>query len=199
MHQPTDGLAPRALQFAVRVHAGQRRQSDGAPFIKHPLEVARLLRDAGCPEAVVAAGLLHDVLDATDVGAPELSARFGADVAALVEAVTDDSCVEGYRLRKQLLRDHVRFLGGDVALLFAADAISTVREWPERVGRERARMAELASDSRARRYLERHHEMRLEHHQASLAMLQRVVPGHPLVGQLEDELERCLTGAWAWT
>jgi hypothetical protein len=189
--QPIEQLAPRALAFAVQCHAGQRRESDGNPFITHPLEVARLLRDAGCEECVVAAGLLHDTVEDAGVDVAELSARFGDDVAALVDAVTDDSCVESYRLRMQLLRDQVQFAGGDVALLFAADKISKVREWPKRVRRDEARLGDLPSDNRTRRYLARHYEMRLEHYRASLAMLERVAPGHPLVTQLAQELEHC--------
>lgn len=194
MLQSTEQLAPRALAFAVHAHAGQRRESDGDPFIKHPLEVARLLRDAGCEEPVVAAGLLHDTVEDGEIDVAELSARFGDDVAALVDAVTDDSCVEGYRLRMQLLRDQVQFAGGDVALLFAADKISKVREWPKHVRRDQARLGDLPGDNRTRRYLERHYEMRLEHYRASLAMLEHVVPGHPLVRQLAQELERCCRG-----
>ena len=184
-------LAPRALAFAVRCHSGQRRISDGEPFIQHPLEVARLLRDAGCSEAVVAAGLLHDVVENTHVGLGEIAARFGDDVAALVDAVTDHSCIESYRERKQVLRDNVRFLGGDVALLFAADKISKVREWPRHRRREQEQLEELPPHSRARRYLAHHHAMRLEHYRKSLTMLERVAPEHPLVAQLADELEHC--------
>jgi HD domain len=189
----TEPLAPRALEFAVQCHAGHRRDSDGEPFIKHPLEVARLLRDAGCSEVVVAAGLLHDVVDDSDVGVDEISARFGDSVATLVDGVTDDSCVDSYRQRKQFLRDQVRYLGGDVALLFAAEMISQVREWPRHVGREQARLQELPVDSRARRYVEQHRALRLEHYHASLAMLERAIPGHPLVTLLAHELERCST------
>lgn len=191
MPQPTDPLASRALAFAVRCHAGQRRDSDGAPFIEHPLEVARLLRDAGCDEALVVAGLLHHVVEEADVELSELSKRFGNDVAALVDAVTDDSCVEGYQLRKQLLRDQVRFAGGDVALLFAADKLSMVREWSSHARRDQARLQDLPGDSRTRRFLEHHSDMRLEHYRASLAMLEQVVPGHELVMELCKELERC--------
>jgi hypothetical protein len=188
---PASALAPRALAFAVRCHSGQWRESDGQPFINHPLEVARLLRDAGCSEVVIAAGLLHDVVEDGKVTLSELSRRFGEDVAALVQGVTDDSCVASYRQRKQTLRDQVRFVGGDVALLFAADKIAEAREWPRHVGREQARLHELPADNRARRYVEQHREMRLEHYQASLAMLERVAPGHPLVTRLAAELEQC--------
>lgn len=193
MSTPTEQLATRALEYAVKCHAGHRRLSDGEPFIKHPLEVARLLRDAGCSEQVIAAGLLHDVVDDSCVSVGELCAEFGDGVAQLIQGVTDDVCVDGYRERKQMLRDQVRFAGGDVALLFAADSISKVREWPRRVGRDLARLQELPARSRARRFLEQQHEMRLEHYSATLAMLERVVPGHPLVEQLADALDRCST------
>ena len=184
----SDGLASRALEFAVRCHAGCRRESDGEPFILHPLEVARLLRDAGCSEVVVCAGLLHDVVGDGDIGLSELSERFGDDVSALVEAVTADTCVESYRQRKQVQRDNVRFIGGDAALLFAADSIAHVREWPRRAGRQRARLDDLPADSRARRYVEHHQDLCLEHYRASLEILERVAPGHPLVALLADEL-----------
>jgi (p)ppGpp synthase/HD superfamily hydrolase len=190
---PSGELAPRALAFAVRCHAGRRRESDGESFIRHPLEVARLLRDAGCSERVVAAGLLHDVVEDTDVSFAEISSRFGDEVAALVQGVTDDSCIDGYRLRKQVLRDQVRFVGGDVALLFAADKIANVRDWPRRVGRERARMQQLSPDDRARRFLENHHAMHLEHYTESLTMLEHVAPEHPLVRQLAEELGHCVS------
>lgn len=191
MSTPAGELAPRALAFAVRCHSGHWRQSDGRPFINHPLEVARLLRDAGCSEVVVAAGLLHDVVEDANVTVAELSTRFGEDVAALVQGITDDSCIESYRQRKQTLRDQVRFVGGDVALLFAAEEIAEVREWPKDIEREQARLRELPHDSRARRYVEQYHAMRMAHYKASLAMLERVAPGHPLVTQLAAELECC--------
>ncbi len=188
---PSEDLAPRALAFAARCHARQRRHSDGEPFIAHPVEVARLLRDAGCSEHVVAAGLLHDVVQDTDVSFTEIEARFGEEVATLVLGVTDDSCIDGYRLRKQALRDQVRFAGGDVALLFAADRIANVRELPRRIGRERGRIDGLSPDDRTRRYLENHHAMRLEHYRACLQMLEHVAPEHPLVTQLAEELRHC--------
>jgi (p)ppGpp synthase/HD superfamily hydrolase len=188
----SDQLASQALAFAVQCHAGHRRESDGEPFITHPLEVARLLRDAGCSETVVAAGLLHDVVDDSGVDVRELAERFGDDVAALVSAVTDDTCVDSYRRRKQMLRDQVQFAGGDAALVFAADKISEVRHWPKRAGHERARLDDTAPDSRARRFLETQHELRREHYRASLAMLRKVAPQHPLVAKLEEELQSCV-------
>ena len=120
-------LARSARVFATRCHARQQR-GDGAPYIAHPLEVALLLRGAGCSDAVVAAGLLHDVLEITPVSADELTACFGAEVAGLVRAVSDDGQIGSYRDRKLRLREQVRRAGGEAAVVFAADKISKVRE-----------------------------------------------------------------------
>lgn len=183
-------LARSALTFAARCHAGQRRESDGAPFIEHPSEVARLLRDAGCSDIVVAAGLLHDVVKDTYVSRAELEARFGVAVADLVQAVTDD-CVGSYRQREHVMRDQVWQAGGDAALLFAADAIAEVRDLGDEVRRERARSAATGRAQHARTRLERYQQMRLEQYHESLRMLQRVAPLHELVEQLATELDHC--------
>lgn len=184
-------LAQAALAFAVHCHAGQRRESDGAPFIEHPLEVARLLREAGCSDLLGVAGLLHDVIEDARVSVSELTSRFGADVARLVQAVTDDTLSPSYRLRKQMLCEQVSNAGGDAALLFAAEKISKVRELPAQIRRDRARFDTPARGSRARNHMEHYHQMRFEHYQESLRMLQRVAGGHPLVTQLANELESC--------
>lgn len=184
-------LTRKALAFALGCHAGQRRDSDEAPFIEHPLEVARLLRSAGCSDAVVAAGLLHDVMAQADVSAGELTQRFGDEVAALVVAVTDDDSVYSYRQRKRVLRDQIREAGGDAGALFAADRISRLRELAAQVTRDRARFGAKSPASRVRAQLGYVEQLRLEHHEESLRMLRAVLPRHLLVAWLADELAHC--------
>ncbi|HYH89042.1 MAG TPA: HD domain-containing protein, partial [Solirubrobacteraceae bacterium] len=148
---------------------------------------AGLLRRAGCSDVVVAAGLLDDVLETTPVSADELTACFGADVAALVRAVSDDAHVGSYRDRKQLLREQVRRIGGDAAVLFAADKIAKVRE----ISAAGARGATDASGARrghAESRREHHRRVQLEHYHESLELLRTVAPHHPLVHRLADEL-----------
>jgi (p)ppGpp synthase/HD superfamily hydrolase len=178
------------LAYAARCHAGQRRESDGAPYIEHLSEVARLLRDAGCADAIVAAGLLHSVLQDTDVSAAELRARFGVTVSELVQATTDD-CVGSYPQRMHALREQIRNADHDAALLFAANEIAEVRELADEVRRERARVGAYTTRDRARGSLERYQQMRLREYHASLAMLLKVAPRHRLVRQLASELDRC--------
>lgn len=81
-------LIRRAYDFAEKAHACQKRKS-GEPYIVHPLNVAHLLAEMHFEPAVIAAGLLHDVLeDCRQIPREELEAQFGAEVLVLVEGVT---------------------------------------------------------------------------------------------------------------
>ena len=117
-----------AISYAQRCHAGQRRAVDGADFIEHPLEVATLLYQADAPDHVIAAGVLHDVLENTDVDPVRLGRRFGKPVAALVLAVTEDNRIPEYEERKAALRKQVATADEAALMLFAADKLSKVRE-----------------------------------------------------------------------
>jgi len=153
------------------------------------MEVAGLLRDAGCSDVVIAAGLLHDLVEDTHVTVAELTTQFGAEVANLVQAVSEDASLPTYRERKQMLRQQVRDAGRDAGLVFAADKIAKVRELPDRVRRDHARLDATGSGHHARDRLNRYHQQRLEHYRESLRMLGGVAPQHPLVDRLADELD----------
>ncbi|HBY79638.1 MAG TPA: (p)ppGpp synthetase [Cyanobacteria bacterium UBA11148] len=80
-------LIVRAFEFAYQLHSNQYRAS-GEPYIAHPVAVAGLIRDLGGNSTMIAAGLLHDVVEDTDVTVEEIERWFGAEVRHLVEAVT---------------------------------------------------------------------------------------------------------------
>jgi len=86
-------ILQKAYVFAGQAHKGQVRRS-GEPYLSHPLEVANLLADMKLDAVTIAAGLLHDVLEDTDVTALELKKAFGRDIAHLVEGVTKISLVQ---------------------------------------------------------------------------------------------------------
>ena len=81
-------------------HAGQVRKANSAPFLLHPLEVGALLHVFGYPERVIAAGLLHDILESSDTTVVELRMRFGLLIAGLVEAVSENPAVQDAVERK---------------------------------------------------------------------------------------------------
>jgi (p)ppGpp synthase/HD superfamily hydrolase len=167
-------LTRKAVRFGVERHRGQERDSDHAPFVVHPLEVASLLERAGYPDHVVAAAVLHDVLEDTDTDRAGLEADFGREVAQLVAAVSDDPTIEDEEDRKSQVRERIRHLDGEAAAIYAADKVSKVRE---------LRVLVVAGASRDEV------EVKLRRHRKSLEMLAAIMPGSRLVALLRFELE----------
>jgi (p)ppGpp synthase/HD superfamily hydrolase len=167
-------LTRDALAFASSRHAGQTREMDGIPFVTHPVEVACLLHEAGYSDDVVAAGVLHDVIEDTDAKQADLEERFGANVAALVAAVSDDPSIEDDAQRKAALREQVARAGECAAAVFAADKVSKARELRLRMSQGR---------------FQRKDRTKIEHYRASLEMLDELLPGHQLVERLRAELD----------
>jgi GTP pyrophosphokinase len=88
-NRPADDLEiiRKAWQFCLLQHQGQKRAS-GEPYIIHPLEVAQVLAELKMDSTAIAAGLLHDAVEDTDVTSVEIARRFGEQVAHIVEGVT---------------------------------------------------------------------------------------------------------------
>ena len=172
-----------ALAYAVEQHAGQRRTADGAPFVLHPIEVATLLADAGAPDHVIAAGVLHDTIEKTRTQAADLHERFGARVTSLVVALSEDPAITRYSARKSALRDQVQAAGPEALMVFAADKVSKARELrlsfagarrdggPSPLGRR---------SSKAYR--------KLTHYRHCAELLEEHLAGSPLVESLQREL-----------
>ncbi len=80
-------LVDKAYKVALEAHNDQRRRS-GIPYILHPVSVAYILVGLGMDSESIAAALLHDVVEDTDVTLQEIQKMFGKDVAALIDGVT---------------------------------------------------------------------------------------------------------------
>jgi (p)ppGpp synthase/HD superfamily hydrolase len=152
-------LARAAKAFAVERH--------GARGSAHPAEAGALLAAAGESDEIVAAGLLHDVVEDTDTTVEEIRSQFGAAVARLVDALTEDPSVKDYRERKSGLRRKIASAGRDAVVVSAADKLSKVREL--------ARTGAEISPAKA------------EHYTKTLETVTKLAPNHPLTEALHDE------------
>ena len=84
----SDGARIRAAyELAEAAHVGQKRDS-GNPYIDHPLAVAEILAGMQIDDDTVMAGLLHDVVEDTDISLEQLKEQFGSAVPVLVSGVT---------------------------------------------------------------------------------------------------------------
>ena len=167
--------------MAVSAHAGQvRNGSGGRPYIEHPLAVADLLAEHRFSDPVLAAALLHDVVEESPLEVEEISRRFGPEVGELVAALTDAEEIESYRRRKDVHRGEVEAAGADALAIYAADKLSNIRalrrvyaEQGETVG------AELKAPL----------DVKVAVWEADAGLLGIVCPELPFLSELEAQLE----------
>ena len=77
----------RAFQYAFEGHSGQNRKS-GEPYITHPLHVAIYLCELNFDKETIAAALLHDLIEDTEISYNDIKKEFGEEVADIVDGVT---------------------------------------------------------------------------------------------------------------
>ncbi len=89
-------LIRRACQLAQRAHEGQTRVS-GEPYFQHSIAVANILATIRMDYETVAAAILHDVVEDTDVTLDDITTNFGAGVAGLVDGVTKMQVIQTFK------------------------------------------------------------------------------------------------------
>lgn len=154
-----------ALAFITDAY--EKRLCRSGRTIEHPVAVGRLLRDDGQSHTLVLAGLLHDVLEDTDVTADELEQHFGPDVRRLVEALSQDPSIGQHRERKAALRKQVLDAGPDAARIALAD-----------------KAAKLAGERK------RPKPRRLDHYRATLTGVEERYGPSRLSEHLREQLDR---------
>ncbi|HWM63081.1 MAG TPA: HD domain-containing protein [Solirubrobacterales bacterium] len=178
-------LVRGALAMARETHAGQARHTGSGeiPFLDHPLAVAERLAERDFGDEVLAAGLLHDVVEHGDVEPSTVRERFGDPVADLVEALTEDPTIEPYEMRKEEHRNRVAVEGADARAVFTADKIANV---------EVLRKAYALEGEEVDAELPVSLDMKIYVWELDLEMLFNESPGVPLVDRFADEM----TGLW---
>lgn len=116
-------MIERATALAVRAHTGQMRKEASVPYIVHPVAVALVLARYGFSDAVVAAGIVHDVVEDTSVDDVELRRELGDEVADLVAPVTHDDALP-WEEKKQAYIEAVRNATDEAKAISLADKIA---------------------------------------------------------------------------
>ncbi|NTV38451.1 MAG: HD domain-containing protein, partial [Demequinaceae bacterium] len=124
-------LIERAHAVAEQAHEGQLRKS-GEAYISHPIAVAEIIAGLGLPDTVIAAALLHDVVEDTNFPLEEIRTEFGEEVASFVDGVTKlDRLTFGDAAEAETVRKLVVAMARDmrVVLLKLADRLHNARTW----------------------------------------------------------------------
>jgi GTP pyrophosphokinase/guanosine-3',5'-bis(diphosphate) 3'-pyrophosphohydrolase len=148
-YDPTvdEAMLNRAYVYAMKMHGAQLRAS-GDPYFAHPIEVAGILTDYKLDAAAIATALLHDTIEDTPATREEIAAKFGEDVASMVEGVTKLTRLElqsEYTKSSENLRKFILAISKDIRVLLVklADRLHNMRtlhfvapEKRERISRE---------------------------------------------------------------
>ncbi|MDI6872063.1 MAG: HD domain-containing protein [Bacillota bacterium] len=172
-------LYSRALLFAEQAHRGQVRKGSEVPYITHPVGVSTILAQYECGEDVVAAGLLHDVLEDTGATREDLELRFGSRIAGLVAGVTEEK-VRGsekvsWEERKKRAIEHLEGADIEVVALKAADALDNVWSILRDYG--------VVGEAVWKRF-KRGRELQLDYYRRLAGVIFRRLAGHPLAREL---------------
>jgi guanosine-3',5'-bis(diphosphate) 3'-pyrophosphohydrolase len=170
-----------ALSAARDAHAGQiRNGSGGMPYIEHPIAVAQLLAPHGFGDEILAAALLHDVVEDSEITVEQVRERFGEPIAGLVEALTDDESIDPYERRKDEHRGRVAAAGPDALAIYAADKLTNVRV---------LRGAYATQGEAVGEEFKVPLDVKVAVWEADLDLLRDAAPGLPFLNDLEDQLE----------
>ena len=99
-------LVSEAIAFAVKAHDGMRRKKSEAPYILHPMEAAVIVGTMTDDQNLIAAAVLHDVVEDAGITIEEIEEKFGKRVRELVASETEDKRAElppeaTWRIRKE--------------------------------------------------------------------------------------------------
>ena len=175
-------LVHSALEQARSDHKGQvRNGSGGMPYIEHPMRVAALLDEHGYGDEVLAAALLHDVVEDSETTLDELREKFGEGVAGLVGAMTDDEELEDYRERKAEHRERLAAAPVEAMAIYGADKLTNSRT---------LRDAYAAEGDAVRDEFKVPLELKLEIWEKDLELLREKASELAFLDELDDELSR---------
>ncbi|HVW82856.1 MAG TPA: HD domain-containing protein [Candidatus Paceibacterota bacterium] len=119
-------LLEKAARVAAVAHKDQKRKEADVPYIEHPIVVAIILAQHGFGEEVIAAGLVHDVLEDTEYPEVQMRAELGEGVMAIVDAVTNDDSLSWDEKKKKYI-ETVRAGSKGARAVATADKIANAR------------------------------------------------------------------------
>ncbi|MBR96770.1 MAG: hypothetical protein CMA81_08195 [Euryarchaeota archaeon] len=123
-------LINKAKMLAGKAHEGQFRKYSGMPYIVHPIEVATIIQTVEHSDEMIAAALLHDVVEDTEYSFEDIAKEVSPEVAKLVEGLTDVSKPQdgNRKVRKALDKDHLAKQNAEVQTIKLADVISNSQD-----------------------------------------------------------------------
>jgi len=125
-------LLDKAIAFATERHSGMVRKGTDLPYIVHPLEAVSITAGITSNYEILAASVLHDIVEDTSTTIDEVQDLFGNRVASLVAAESEDKMpdvapAKSWKIRKQATIDALQHASHEEKIIVLSDKLSNIR------------------------------------------------------------------------
>lgn len=120
-------MIEKAIIVASKAHDGQYRKLTQIPYITHPLSVGLILLKANVKEELIAAGILHDTVEDTELTLEEIKEEFGEVVAEIVDGCSEPDKSLTWEERKEHTISFLRTASEEIRIVVCADKLHNIR------------------------------------------------------------------------
>ncbi|MBT2755310.1 bifunctional (p)ppGpp synthetase/guanosine-3',5'-bis(diphosphate) 3'-pyrophosphohydrolase [Mesobacillus foraminis] len=129
-------IIEKALHMAAKAHEGQYRKQSRIPYITHPVAVGMILMKAGYEDDIIAAGILHDCVEDTEVTIDQLKNVFGLKIASIVEGCSEPDKSLPWETRKEHSIEFLKGASEDIRAVACADKLHNIKSITEDFNQE---------------------------------------------------------------
>ncbi|MDQ1147656.1 (p)ppGpp synthase/HD superfamily hydrolase [Bacillus sp. SORGH_AS 510] len=117
----------KALKTAAKAHEKQYRKGTDIPYVTHPIAVGMILIKAGYSDELVAAGILHDTVEDTDLSLQDIEQLFGKSIADIVEGCSEPDKSLTWEERKADTIEYLKTAPEKIRVVACADKLHNIQ------------------------------------------------------------------------
>ena len=157
-------IVDHAIRFAIEAHEGVARKGTDLPYIVHPLEALAVVATITSDQELLAAAVLHDVVEDAGISIDDIRREFGPHIADIVEGETDQevqglSHVDSWRQRKQAAVDRLAKASRDVQIVALGDKLSNMRSMARNLRQQGGRLWQRFNEKDPRQHAWYYHQL----------------------------------------
>ncbi|MBT2697492.1 bifunctional (p)ppGpp synthetase/guanosine-3',5'-bis(diphosphate) 3'-pyrophosphohydrolase [Bacillus sp. ISL-40] len=120
-------IVEKALQIASKSHRNQCRKNTDIPYITHPVTVGMMLMKAGYDDDIIAAAILHDTVEDTELTLKDIEREFGPRIARIVEGCSEPNKSLPWKERKEHTIEFLKTASEEIRVVACADKLHNIR------------------------------------------------------------------------
>lgn len=117
----------KALKAAAKAHEKQYRKGSDIPYVTHPIAVGMILMKAGYSDELVAAGILHDTVEDTDLTLEDIEHLFGKSIAGIVKGCSEPDKSLTWEQRKEHTIEYLKTAPEKIRVVACADKLHNIQ------------------------------------------------------------------------